>query len=135
MAEFVTLTANPAVDLATDVERIAPFRKLRCSAAQRDPGGGGINVARALHRWNCDVLAVYPAGGATGDALKQLVKREGVADRVVPVMAETREDFTVFETGTGDQYRFVQPGAPLDEKEWQAFTSLIRAVDPRPNIS
>ena len=49
MAEIVTLTMNPALDIATATEIIEPSRKLRCEAPCYDPGGGGINVARAVH--------------------------------------------------------------------------------------
>lgn len=48
METIVTVTPNPAIDIWTEVEEIAPFRKLRCSAARHDAGGGGINVARVV---------------------------------------------------------------------------------------
>ena len=44
MADIVTFTVNPSVDVSTSVERVVPFHKLRCTAERRDPGGGGINV-------------------------------------------------------------------------------------------
>ena len=47
---IVTLTMNPAIDIFTSVEEIAPYRKLRCTDVKRDPGGGGINVARVVRR-------------------------------------------------------------------------------------
>ncbi|MFN5688043.1 MAG: 1-phosphofructokinase family hexose kinase, partial [Bradyrhizobium sp.] len=46
MSDIVTITPNPAVDVSTTVERIMPVAKLRGTTQQRDPGGGGINVAR-----------------------------------------------------------------------------------------
>src|SRR3982751_3536589 len=49
MAEIVTLTMNPALDIATATDIIEPSRKLRCGAPCYDPGGGGINVARAVY--------------------------------------------------------------------------------------
>ena len=45
MADIVTFTMNPSIDVSLSVERVAPFHKLRCAAERRDPGGGGINVA------------------------------------------------------------------------------------------
>jgi pfkB family carbohydrate kinase len=44
--------------------------------ARRDPGGGGINVARVLKRLGADVVAVYPTGGVLGTLLRQLVADE-----------------------------------------------------------
>ena len=48
MTDIVTLTMNPAIDLSTSVDRVVPVRKLRCEGLRRDPGGGGINVARVV---------------------------------------------------------------------------------------
>ena len=49
MATIVTLTMNPALDIATSTDCVEPTHKLRCSVPRYDPGGGGINVARAVH--------------------------------------------------------------------------------------
>jgi len=117
MTAIVTLTANPAIDVSTSVERLTPFRKLRCGAARRDPGGGGINVARVVNRLGGDVTAIFPAGGATGQLLRRLLDREHVRSLTVPAVEETREDFTVLERATGCQYRFVLPGALFAEGE------------------
>ena len=110
MAEIVTLTVNPSIDVATSVERVAPFHKLRCGAERRDPGGGGINVARVMKRLGADVVAMYPTGGAIGQLLRRLVDQEGVPGLTIPTSGETREDFTVVDETTGKPYRFVLPG-------------------------
>ena len=129
MADVVTLTMNPAIDLSVSVERVTPFHKLRSSKSRRDPGGGGINVARVLKRLGADVTAIYPAGGTLGLLLSQLVDQEGISQITIPIAAETREDFTVNERATGFQYRFVLPGPMLAEHEWQACLALITALE------
>ena len=116
---IVTLTMNPAVDIATDVEHVEPTHKLRCSPARRDPGGGGVNVARAITRLGGSALAVFPSGGATGFVLEALLRAEGTKFRSVAIQGETREDFSVTEAGTGNQYRFVLPGPELSSLETQ----------------
>jgi 6-phosphofructokinase 2 len=85
----VTLTPNPAIDISTAVEEVLPIRKLRCAAARRDPGGGGINVARVVRRFGGEVAAIYPAGGSTGKLLQQLVDREGARSIAINVAEET----------------------------------------------
>ena len=50
MTDIVALSTNPSIDISTSVDRVMPIRKLRCTAAQREPGGGGINVARVVRR-------------------------------------------------------------------------------------
>ena len=71
MTAIVTITPNPAVDLSTTVERIVPVHKLRGTSQRRDPGGGGINVARVVMRLGGEVRAIYPAGGAMGALLRR----------------------------------------------------------------
>ena len=131
MADVVTLTMNPSIDLSVSVERVAPFHKLRSSDERRDAGGGGINVARVLKRFGADVVAVYPSGGALGQLLRQLVDREGIAEVTIPISGETREDVTVVERATGNQYRFVLPGPRLSEHEWHACLAKVDALDRR----
>ena len=131
MAEIVTLTVNPSIDVATSVERVAPFHKLRCGAERRDPGGGGINVARVMKRLGADVVAMYPTGGAIGQLLRRLVDQEGVPGLTIPTSGETREDFTVVDETTGKPYRFVLPGPVLSETEWRACLDAFTSLDQR----
>src|SRR5579872_2345788 len=128
MADIVTLTMNPAIDLSVSVERVAPFHKLRAASDRRDPGGGGINVARVVKRLGGDVTAMFPAGGALGELLRRLVDAEGISALTTTIAGETREDFTVLERATGAQYRFVLPGPFLAESEWRGCLRDFRYV-------
>ena len=132
MPRFVTFTPNPALDVSTRVERLVDAHKMRCEAPQLHPGGGGINVARVLHRLGGEVLAVYPAGGSTGERLHGLLAQEGVPDLRLPIAAETRESFTVAESSSGREYRFVLPGPTLQPGEWAACLSSLRQSSPAP---
>jgi 6-phosphofructokinase 2 len=132
VTQIVTFTPNPAVDVSTSVERIMPVAKLRCSPLRRDPGGGGINVARIVQRFGGDVRAIFPHGGATGQLLRQLIEREAIATLTSEIAEETREDFSVHEESTGKQYRFVLPGPKLSEPEWRTCLDTLAAVDDHP---
>jgi 6-phosphofructokinase 2 len=132
MTEIVTLTINPALDVSTSVRKLLPFTKMRCAPAHRDPGGGGINVARVLKRLGIDAIAIYPAGGATGRVLTDLVEREGVRSIVIPASNDTREDLTIFDETTREQFRLVFPGAPLGDLEWRACLESLARIKPPP---
>jgi len=128
-AKLVTLTLNPAVDISTSVDRIEAEVKMRCGEAHRDPGGGGINVARVLSRTGADVTALYPAGGVTGRILQELVARDGIEDIVIPLAGETRESFTAFERLTGNEFRFVLAGPELDKTAWTATRNALETMN------
>ena len=129
--DIVTLTINPAVDISTSVSKMVPYTKMRCAAPQRDPGGGGINVARVLKRLGFEATAVYPAGGATGQTLTALVEREAVRSIVIPISNDTREDITIFDETSKEQFRLVFPGACLNEFEWQQCLDAIARLSPQ----
>ena len=64
MAHILTITMNPTIDISTTIDRLVPARKLRCGPSRRDPGGGGINVARVAARLGASVSPrSIPAGG------------------------------------------------------------------------
>jgi 6-phosphofructokinase 2 len=131
MVAVVALSMNPAIDMSTLVDRVIPTRKLRCAAAKRDPGGGGISVARVVRRLGVDVAAVYPIGGATGQLLRRLVDRECIKSLAIQVSEETREDVTVLEEATGRQFRFVLPGPQLAEPEWRLCLDALESLTGR----
>jgi 6-phosphofructokinase 2 len=132
--DIVTLTINPAIDIFVNVGQVEPTRKMRCSAPKRDPGGGGINVARVAHRLGSDVAAIYPIGGAIGKLLQRLVEREGIDSLVTPSHVETRENFTAYEEASGAQYRFVLPGSPLHRAEWEACLNKLVSLPVKPKF-
>src|ERR1043166_4905965 len=124
---ILTLTMNPAVGLYTTVDTMITSSKMRCAPAVRDPGGGGINVARATHRFGANARAVFPAGGAIGSVLSELLAAEKISHTAVSVAAETRENLTILETSTGREYRFVLEGCALSQSEIEA---CLTALEP-----
>ena len=132
MSRILTVTPNPALDLATSAEVLLDASKIRCEPARIDPGGGGINVARVVHRLGGAVLALYLAGGTTGARLRGLLDAEGLASHCIDIAGETRESFSVWERATGREFRFVLPGPALEVGEWQALLDEVRKMNPAP---
>lgn len=133
MHTIATLTMNPALDLSTATDRVEPLHKLRCGPARYDPGGGGINVARVVKILGGDATAVYAAGGPIGEILHACLDRLGLDQRVVQIAGMTRENMTVDETSTGNQFRFVLPGPSLTEAEQRHCLDAVRSLDPSPS--
>ncbi len=134
MPPILTLTMNPAIDENSSVEYVFSEVKLRCRAPSLEPGGGGINVARAVARLGGEALAIYAAGGPSGDLLRQLLDREGVPQHPISIVDWTRRNVNVREDATGRHYRFVFPGPSLTETEWRSCLDALRAVRPAPDF-
>lgn len=122
---ILTLTVNPALDVSTSTAAVVGEHKMRCGPTRLDPGGGGVNVSRVIQNLGGQTLAIYTIGGPTGEAYRRLVEAEGMPTLVVPITGSTRENFTVDETGTGNQFRFVLQGPHLSEPEWKACLARV----------
>ncbi|PZX19729.1 6-phosphofructokinase 2 [Palleronia aestuarii] len=122
-APMLTITLNPTVDFSTSTASIAPELKLRCAEPQIDPGGGGINVARAIRQLGGQAVALIAIGGSTGAQLLQRLAHEGVATVAFQGPGETRQSVSVIDEGNGSQFRFVMPGP-----SWQSG-DVDRALD------
>ena len=94
---IVTLTLNPSLDRTVEVPDLVRGGVNRASGGRIDPGGKGVNVARALLANGAAARAVLPAGGAVGRQLVDLLEGEGVAMTAVPVSGATRSNLTLSE--------------------------------------
>jgi 6-phosphofructokinase 2 len=128
MSTIVTLTMNPALDIATSTDRVEPTHKLRCAPPRYDAGGGGINVARAVHALGGDAAAVFPAGGAAGEMINHLLKQEGVRHHAIAISGFTRESLAVEDRATGQQFRFILPGPEISERDQERCLDQLSLV-------
>ena len=127
---IVTLTVNPALDVAMDVPGIQAGHKIRASHETYDPGGGGINVSRVVRALGGDTLAIFTAGGPTGRHLRQLLSQCGVRCHAVPVAGITRTSVTVHDRASGSEYRFVPDGPALTSEEGERILAAVGRLDP-----
>lgn len=107
---ILTVTLNPALDLSSAADEVRPDQKLRCDKPVVDPGGGGINVSRAIKIMGGQSTAMVALGGATGMRIAELLKADGLRLVQLTAPGETRQSLAVSDRATGGQYRFVLPG-------------------------
>jgi 6-phosphofructokinase 2 len=131
MPGIITITFSPCIDKSMSVASLIPEKKLECSLPKFEPGGGGINVARAIKKLGGEATAIYPVGGYTGKFFLELMEKEKIPSIVIETENETRENIIVLEESTNQQYRFGMPGTTLKENEWQQLLREIeQAKDP-----
>ena len=124
MPAIITVTFNPAIDKSTLVPAMIPEKKLNCSLPIYEPGGGSINVARAIKKGG-EAIAVYLAGGYTGKTFTQLLSYESVESIVTETKESTRENLIVLDAASNQQYRFGMPGPNIIIQEWQNCLNSI----------
>lgn len=133
MQNIVTLTLNPAIDKSASIDHLIPEKKLRCTPPKFEPGGGGINVSRAIKKLGGTSTALYLAGGPAGMILKDLLKEEGVHQNMISCSAWTRENVIIFEKNTTLQYRFGMPGPLIQPDEWNRVLEFLASLNPGPD--
>jgi 6-phosphofructokinase 2 len=92
---FVTLTLNPCVDVGYDIPHLIEDQKVHASANRYDPGGNGINVARAFARLHAPAHACCVVAGEIGDLLERLVAHELDHPHCLRIEGETRINVTL----------------------------------------
>lgn len=130
-ADILTITLNPTVDFSTSAKRVRAGHKVRCDAPMRDPGGGGVNVARAIRLLGGEARAFAAVGGHMGRILLGLLEQEGVQVHPFEVEGETRESMAVIERQSCKQYRFVMPGPRWDATQVDAALAQVCTVIPK----
>ena len=125
MSSILTITFNAALDESTSVAEFVPDKKLKCSQPICEPGGGGINVARAITQLGGKALAIYLAGGDTGKKIHQLLTDDSVKSVVIETAESTRVNLVVTDTANKKQYLLDMPGSKVNESEWQACLNEI----------
>lgn len=129
MSSIITITFSPCIDKSTSVPSLIPEKKLQCAAPKTEPGGGGINVARAIKKLGGEAIAVFPSGGYTGKFFNHLLEKENIPSVIIEITHETRENIIVLDESTNNQYRFGMPGTVLIEQEWKQCLKAVEELN------
>ena len=127
---ILTITLNPCIDKSSSVDQLQPETKLRCTEVTNEPGGGGINVSKALKKLETASVALFPSGGHNGNMLCSLLQEEEIEFHAVDTKVETRENWIVLEKTKNDQYRFTFPGREVQEETIITLIDQIRSFSP-----
>ncbi|MDR7303473.1 1-phosphofructokinase [Haloactinomyces albus] len=117
---IVTVTPNPSLDRTVLVGELARGAVHRVEDVRLDPGGKGVNVARALVAANRPTMCVLPTGGTEGTCLAELLVAEAVPVVEVPAASTTRSNVTVVEAD-GTTTKLNEPGNALSDTEIAAL--------------
>ncbi|GAB2913295.1 1-phosphofructokinase [Rhodococcus aerolatus] len=113
---IVTVTPNPSLDRTVELPALVRGEVLRASSSRVDPGGKGVNVARALVAAGEACVAVMPSGGSVGTRIADLLGPQGVPVVSVPVRGSTRCNTALVEPD-GTTTKVNEPGPHLSDAE------------------
>ena len=123
---IATLTLQPSLDVSYEVDTLQDDRKLHASRYRFDPGGNGINVARALHRLGLASHACVVAAGDLGSAMLRLLRGELPHVHAIRADGETRINATVEQRRPQSQYELIGQGPPLGEEALRRAARQLR---------
>ncbi|GIF13364.1 1-phosphofructokinase [Actinoplanes teichomyceticus] len=124
---ILTVTLNPSVDRALEVDALVRGEVLRAGDSHIDPGGKGVNVSRALLANGVRSTAVVPTGGAEGEQLVDLLRAEGVDMVAVPITGRTRSNITLAEPD-GTVTKINEAGPVLSTDEFAQVSDAVLAA-------
>jgi 1-phosphofructokinase len=121
---IVTVTPNPSIDRTIALD--SPLTRgavHRVASVSTEPGGKGVNVARALILAGLDAVAVLPA--AAGDPLLAALDASGLAYRAITVSAAAvRTNIAVTESD-GTTTKLNERGTAVDPATAEALTQAV----------
>ncbi|MGW3618665.1 1-phosphofructokinase [Micromonospora arida] len=123
---IVTVTLNPSLDRAVEVDSLTRGEVIRAATAHLDPGGKGVNVSRALLANGVPSVAVLPSGGDEGNQLIRLLKAEGVEVLAVSISGRTRSNITLAEPD-GTVTKINEPGPAMGRAEFHEVIDRVLA--------
>ncbi|EFL52621.1 1-phosphofructokinase [Solidesulfovibrio fructosivorans JJ]] len=121
----VTVTMNPAVDLACTVPGFALGEVNRVARARTDPGGKGINIARLLRLFNLPVAGTGFLGADNAGLFERLFQQRGIQDAFVRLPGETRTDVKVVDPEAKTTTDINCPGLTPDTPHLAALFSTV----------
>lgn len=127
MAKILTVSLNPALDLAIRLPRLALGAVNRTETTQLCAAGKGVNVARVLMALGHDVAVSGFLGAANDGPFTRAFADMGVEDAFLRVPGETRINAKLAE----HDGRITDINGPGLDVDIAAFDRLVDALDAR----
>ena len=120
---IVTLTANPSLDRTVEIPgELGRGTVIRAVRSAADPGGKGVNIARALSVSGVESVAVLP--GDDGDPVLTALTEANVRYSNLATGTPIRTNVTVAEPD-GTTTKINAPGEPFHAESQQELTRLL----------
>lgn len=120
---IITLTPNPSLDRTIYLPNLELGEVNRAVSVRVDPGGKGVNIARALRNNGYPTRAIVPLGGRTGEFMRRLLRETGVDFVESPFQDETRTNTAIIDQ-QGRTTKVNEPGPVPSQGELEALIEV-----------
>lgn len=126
MRTITAVALNPALDRTLLVPGFRVGTTARITSSRLDPGGKGINVARALRGLGAPVRVVGFLGEEDGHLIAGHLERAGIAAAFVPVPGATRVNLKIIDPDTRTLTEINDAGFSVAGTHLDRLVDLIR---------
>jgi tagatose 6-phosphate kinase len=123
---ILTITLNPSVDIAYQLDTFHLDTVNRVEKVQKTAGGKGLNVTRVLKQIGEDVVATGFIGGEIGSYVKKQLTRNDIKNSFVEIGNETRNCIAVLHDGK--QTEILEQGPTIQEHEALNFIEHLEII-------
>ena len=122
---IATVTLNPATDMTMSIPGFAVGRTNRGQVERVDPGGKGINVAKAVRQLGCPVVALGFQAGSGGQAIAGALAERDIQVDFLEIPGETRVNLKIKDPVTGSETEINQLGFHVDAEHLDRLAQKI----------
>lgn len=125
--QIVTLTLCCAFDIHADAEKITLNHENIARITDYDAGGKGVNISRALSRFDIDNVAIAAVGEENCDEFIKKLKNENISLQIIGIPGRIRENITIH-TEDGKETRISFSGDAAPENLLERVSEITDAV-------
>lgn len=113
--KIITITLNPAFDIHCQIDAFMPYHENLARVTERDAGGKGVNISRALTENGVENTALLVLGAENAEQFSRCLAADRISFYDIVIPGRIRENITIHTEGA-DETRISFPGFSTDEE-------------------
>lgn len=93
--KLLSLTLNPAFDVHCHIPTFEPYHENLARITDREAGGKGVNISRALTKNHVENLALVVLGEENGESFRRALAADGMTVCEITLPGRIRENITI----------------------------------------
>ena len=125
--KIVTITLNPAFDIHCRIDNFIPYHENLAEMTERDAGGKGVNISRALTANGVENTALLVLGEENAEEFRKCLAVDNISSYNIVIPGRIRENITIHTEGD-DETRISFSGFSTDNSLLQMTDSVLNEL-------